>query len=44
MTLEQQKHIRQKCRYCKCYLPKECLNDICLKCSFRKVRINIAFV
>jgi hypothetical protein len=25
--------IREKCRVCKVYLPKNCLNDICLKCS-----------
>ena len=25
--------IRDKCRYCKCYLPKGCINDVCLKCS-----------
>ena len=25
--------IREKCRFCKCYLPKGCVNDICLKCS-----------
>jgi hypothetical protein len=24
---------REKCRFCKVYLPKNCLNDICLKCS-----------
>ena len=24
---------REKCRVCKVYLPKNCLNDICLKCS-----------
>jgi len=25
--------IREKCKYCKVYLPKNTLNDICLKCS-----------
>ncbi len=24
---------REKCRYCKVYLAKGCLNDICLECS-----------
>ena len=24
---------REKCRICKIYLPKDCINDICLKCS-----------
>jgi len=24
---------REKCRVCKIYLQKNCLNDICLKCS-----------
>jgi len=27
--------IREKCRFCKCYLPNGCVNDICLKCSKR---------
>jgi hypothetical protein len=26
---------RDKCRHCKCYLPKGCVNDICMKCSDR---------
>ena len=25
--------IREKCRVCKVYLAKGCVNDICLKCS-----------
>ena len=24
---------REKCRVCKVYLQKNCLNDICVKCS-----------
>ena len=33
-TVENYKpRIRDKCRYCKCYLPKGCINDVCLKCS-----------
>tara|TARA_R110000751_G_scaffold67598_1_gene137902 strand:+ start:207 stop:329 length:123 start_codon:yes stop_codon:yes gene_type:complete len=24
---------REKCRVCKIYLEKNCLNDICIKCS-----------
>ena len=33
MTTEIQTHIREKCRFCKVYLAKGCLNDICLECS-----------
>ena len=33
MTIETQKHTREKCRFCKVYLAKGCLNDICLECS-----------
>ena len=31
---------REKCRVCKIYLPKDCINDICLKCSknFNKIK------
>ena len=27
---------REKCHYCNVYLPKGCLNDICLKCSKKR--------
>ena len=29
---------REKCRVCKIYLPKNCLNDICLECSKDKAK------
>ena len=29
---------REKCRYCKVYLAKGCLNDICLECSIKKAQ------
>ena len=28
---------REKCRFCKVYLAKGCLNDICLECSKKNV-------
>lgn len=28
---------REKCRFCKVYLPKGCLNDICVNCSRKYV-------
>ena len=28
---------REKCRVCKIYLAKGCLNDICLECSKKNV-------
>jgi hypothetical protein len=28
---------REKCRFCKVYLSKGCLNDICLECSKKNV-------
>jgi hypothetical protein len=31
---------REKCRVCKIYLQKNCLNDICLKCSELKTKTN----
>lgn len=34
---------REKCRYCKCYLPKECLNDICLRCALRNLKLTYSF-
>ena len=36
---------REKCRVCKIYLQKNCLNDICLKCSkqFNKIKDFVVF-
>ena len=31
---------REKCRVCKVYLPKDCINDICLKCSKNFLKIK----
>ena len=31
---------REKCRFCKVYLSKGCLNDICLECSKKNVYIS----
>jgi len=31
---------REKCRFCKVYLAKGCLNDICLECSKKNVYIS----
>jgi len=28
---------REKCRVCKIYLAKDCLNDICLECSKKQI-------
>jgi len=30
---------REKCRVCKIYLQKNCLNDICIKCSARRMYV-----
>ena len=29
---------REKCRFCHVYLPKGCLNDVCLECSKDKAK------
>ena len=36
---------REKCRFCKVYLAKGCINDICLKCSkqFNKIKDFVVF-
>ncbi len=36
---------REKCRVCNIYLQKNCLNDICLKCSkqFNKIKDFVVF-
>jgi len=36
---------REKCRVCKIYLAKNCLNDICLECSkqFNKIKDFVVF-
>ena len=31
---------REKCRFCKVYLAKGCLNDICLECSKKHVYVS----
>ena len=31
---------REKCRFCKVYLSKNCLNDICLECSKKNVYVS----
>ena len=31
---------REKCRRCKIYLAKNCLNDICLECSKKNVYVS----
>ena len=31
---------REKCRVCKIYLAKDCLNDICLECSKKQIEKN----
>ena len=40
MTIETQKHTREKCRFCQVYLAKGCLNDICLECSKKNVYVS----
>ena len=37
MTIEVRTHVREKCRFCKIYLVKDCLNDICLECSKKQI-------
>jgi len=36
---------REKCRVCQRYLPENCLNDICIKCSkqFNKIKDFVVF-
>lgn len=38
--LEVRTHYREKCRYCKVYLPKGAINDICLSCSRKYVNYD----
>ena len=34
---------REKCRFCKVYLAKGCLNDICLECSKKNVNETLMY-